>query len=231
MKKGWGKRIVGFFGRVVFGFVALSLFFVVLYRFVPVYLTPLMLLRCIEQLAEGKTMRLQHRWVPLEAMSGHLPLAVVCSEDQTFLRHFGFDLRAIESALTSFDDGGSLRGASTISQQTAKNVFLLPHRSWLRKGFEVYFTLLIEAFWSKKRILEVYLNSIEMGQGVYGAEAASAHHFQIRAKNLSRTQAAAIAAILPNPLHYRANPPSPYIKKRIRWITGQMSRFGALHLQ
>jgi monofunctional biosynthetic peptidoglycan transglycosylase len=231
MKKGRGKRIGGFFGRIALGFVAISMFFVVLYRFVPVYLTPLMLLRCGQQLAEGKTLRLQHRWVPLAAMSGHLPLAVVCSEDQTFLRHFGFDLQAIESALASFEDGGSLRGASTISQQTAKNVFLLPHRSWLRKGFEVYFTLLIEAFWSKKRILEVYLNSIEMGQGVYGAEAAATQHFQIRAKNLSRTQAAAIAAILPNPLKYRANPPSPYIKKRIRWITGQMSRFGTLHLQ
>ena len=231
MKNRVGKGIDGFFWKIVLGFVAFSLFFVILYRFVPVYLTPLMLLRCIEQLAEGKTLRLQHRWVPLEAMSSHLPLAVICSEDQNFLRHFGFDLQAIESALTSFEDGGSVRGASTISQQTAKNVFLLPYRSWLRKGFEVYFTLLIETFWSKKRILEVYLNSIEMGQGIYGAEAAAGHHFQIPAKNLSRNQAAAIAAILPNPLNYRANPPSPYIKKRIRWISGQMSRFGELHLQ
>ena len=191
-----------------------------------------MLIRAAEQLATGQKLQLQHSWVSIEAISENLSLAVICSEDQNFLDHFGFDFKAIERSLDAAQKGTKrLRGASTISQQTAKNVFLWPGRSWVRKGLEVYFTVLIEIAWSKERILEVYLNSIEMGNGIYGAEAASQHYFKKNAKNLSKTQAAALAAVLPNPREYRAHPPSRYIRSRIDWIVGQMRHFGPLHLK
>ena len=217
------------FGTVFF---VVSLFFVLLFRFVPVYVTPLMVIRVVEQLTGGKELRLQHHWVALEAISKNLPLAVFCSEDQNFVNHFGFDFKAIERAVAASQNGTKrLRGASTISQQTAKNVFLWPGRSWVRKGLEAYFTVLIEIVWGKERIMEVYLNSIEMGQGVYGAEAASRYYFKKNAKDLSRTQAAAIAAVLPNPREYSANPPTPYIKRRMNWIEGQMRHQRTLSLK
>jgi monofunctional biosynthetic peptidoglycan transglycosylase len=232
MRKKKGGRIYQLLWKFAVGFVGLSLFFVLLFRFVPVYVTPLMLIRSVEQLSDGKKLQLKHNWVSIAAISKNLPLAVVCSEDQNFMNHFGFDFKAIERSVETSNKGTKrLRGASTISQQTAKNVFLWPDRSWLRKGLEVYFTVLIEILWSKERILEVYLNSIEMGNGIYGAEAASRFYFKKSAKNLSRTQAAAIAAVLPNPREYRANPPSPYIQSRIGWIVGQMNQLGALKLK
>jgi len=227
-----GRKIYRFLWLSAGVLFCLSLLFVLLFRYVPVYITPLMLLRAGEQLATGEKFQLQHKWVPLEAISKNLALAVICSEDQNFMDHFGFDFKAIERSLDEAQKGTKrLRGASTISQQTAKNVFLWPGRSWLRKGLEVYFTVLIELAWSKERILEVYLNSIEMGNGIYGAEAAARHYFKKNAKNLSRTQAAALAAVLPNPREYRAHPPSPYIRRRIDWIVGQMRHFGPLHLK
>ena len=171
-------------------------------------------------------MRLKHDWVPLEEISPKLQLAVVCSEDQNYLKHYGFDFKAIEKAMKNNESGGKLRGASTISQQTAKNVFLWPGRSYIRKGFEVYFTLLIELIWSKERIMEVYLNSIEMGKGVYGAEAAANFWFHKSAAKLSKDESAAIAAVLPAPLRYVANPPSNYVEKRKSWIKRQMSFWG-----
>lgn len=192
----------------------------------PVPLTPLMIIRCIEQKTNGKEMVLKHHWVSLEEISPKLQLAVVCSEDQNYLNHFGFDFEAIEKAIKSNEGGKKIRGASTISQQTAKNVFLWPGRSYIRKAFEVYFTLLIEVFWSKERIMEVYLNSIEMGKGIYGAEAAAKFWFKKSALKLSKDESAAIAAILPNPLKYIANPPSPFIVKRKEWIKKQMSFWG-----
>ncbi len=229
MRRKPSRTIFRFLWKAAAAFIGLSIFVVALYRFVPVYVTPLMVIRCVEQFLEGKKLQLQHTWVAIEAISPHLVLAVVCSEDQNFKNHFGFDLPAIERSFEAFRQGTKkLRGASTISQQTAKNVFLLPYRSWVRKGFEVYFTLLIEALWSKERILEVYLNSIEMGDGVYGAEAAARHYFKTNAHSLTRTQAAAIAAVLPNPLKYNANPPDAYIKRRIHWIIGQMHRAGTI---
>lgn len=185
-----------------------------------------MLIRCVEQKSEGESMRLKHKWVSLENISPKLQLAVVCSEDQNYLNHFGFDFEAIEKAMKSNEEGKKIRGGSTISQQTAKNVFLWPGRSYVRKAFEVYFTLLIELFWSKERIMEVYLNSIEMGRGIYGAEAAAQFWFKKEAKNLSKDQSAAIAAILPNPLRFVANPPGPYVSKRKEWIKKQMSYWG-----
>jgi monofunctional biosynthetic peptidoglycan transglycosylase len=164
--------------------------------------------------------------VPLADISPKLQLAVVCSEDQNYLKHYGFDFAAIEKAMKANDAGKKLRGGSTISQQTAKNVFLWPGRSYIRKGFEAYFTLLIEICWSKERIMEVYLNSIEMGDGVYGAEAAARYWFNKSAKNLSRDECAALTAILPNPLRYKANPATPYIARRKEWIKRQMSFWG-----
>ena len=226
------KRKVGLLWRIAAGLVGLSLFFVLLFRFVPVPVTPLMLIRLIEQMSEGEKIQLKHNWVSIEAISKNLPLAVVCSEDQNFMDHFGFDFEAIERSVEASKNGTKrLRGASTISQQTAKNVFLWPGRSWLRKGLEVYFTVLIEIFWSKERILEVYLNSIEMGNGIYGAEAASRFYFKKSAKNLTGMQAAALAAVLPNPREYRANPPGPYIRSRIDWIVRQMGQLGTLQLK
>jgi len=232
MGKRLSQTLLRWLWKSAVGLVGLSIFFVILFRFVPIYITPLMLLRCAEQLAEGKNLQLQHHWVSIEAISKNLLLAVICSEDQTFLHHFGFDLKAIEHSFAVSDQGTKrLRGASTISQQTAKNVFLYPGRSWIRKGLEAYFTVLIEFCWSKKRILEVYLNSIEMGNGIYGAEAASRYYFKTGSRNLSRAQAAAIAAILPNPRQYSASQPNPYMKSRIAWISGQMSRYGTVQFE
>lgn len=171
-------------------------------------------------------MSLKHDWEPLENISPKLQLAVVCSEDQNYLKHFGFDWKAIEKAMKENEAGRKLRGASTISQQTAKNVFLWPGRSYVRKAFEVYFTLLIELCWSKERIMEVYLNSIEMGDGVYGAEAAAQYWFGKKAGKLSKDESAAIAAILPNPIRYKANPPGNYVAMRKEWIKQQMNFWG-----
>ena len=226
------KKISRFLWKSAIWFFALSLFFVVLFRFVPVPVTPLMLIRCVEQLLAGKKPQLKHAWVSIDAISKNMTLAVICSEDQNFMNHFGLDIKAIERSVAASKKGARrLRGASTISQQTAKNVFLWPGRSWVRKGLEVYFTMLLEIFWSKQRILEVYLNSIEMGNGIYGVEAASQYYFKKNARNLSRSQAAAIAAVLPNPREYSANPPSPYVKSRIHWILGQMGQLGELNIQ
>ncbi len=185
-----------------------------------------MLIRCVEQKSDGKEMTLNHKWVSLENISPKLQLAVVCSEDQNYLNHYGFDWVAIQKAIKSNEKGKKLRGGSTISQQTAKNVFLWSGRSYVRKGFEFYFTLLIETIWSKERIMEVYLNSIEMGNGIYGAEAAAKFWFKKSAKDLNKDECAAIASILPNPLKFSANPPSTYISKRKNWIKQQMSFWG-----
>ncbi len=224
-----GKRIFRILWKTAAWFFGLSLFLVVFFRFIPLPVTPLMLIRCGEQLFDGKPLRLKHDWVSIDKISKNLPLAVVCSEDQNFMNHSGFDMEAIERSIDASKKGNRrLRGASTISQQTAKNVFLWPGRSWIRKGFEVYFTVLIEFVWSKERIMEVYLNSIEMGNGIYGAEAAARFYWNTNAQNLSRTQAATIAAILPNPRKYSANPPGPYVQERIGWIVGQMNEWGSL---
>lgn len=227
-----GKRIFRFLWKAALWFFGLSLASVVIFKFVPVPVTPLMLIRSAEQIFDGEMPRLRHDWVSLDEISKNLPLAVVCSEDQNFMNHSGFDMKAIERSIDASKRGAKrLRGASTISQQTAKNVFLWPGRNWVRKGFEAYFTVLIEFIWGKERIMEVYLNSIEMGKGIYGAEAAARFYWKTSAKNLSRTQAAALAAVLPNPRRYSANPPGPYVQGRIGWISGQMSRWGTLRFK
>jgi monofunctional biosynthetic peptidoglycan transglycosylase len=220
------SRIFKIVLRIVIIFLIVTIGLTLLYRSVRVPVTPLMLIRCAGQKSEGKPFKLKHEWVPLADISPKLQLAVVCSEDQNYLKHYGFDFAAIEKAMKANDAGKKLRGGSTISQQTAKNVFLWPGRSYIRKGFEAYFTLLIEICWSKERIMEVYLNSIEMGDGVYGAEAAARYWFNKSAKNLSRDECAALTAILPNPLRYKANPATPYIARRKEWIKRQMSFWG-----
>lgn len=208
-------------------FILFSLFLVLLFKWVPVPFTPLMAIRYFERPEE----EINHNWVAKEKIPRHLQLAVIASEDQNFVSHNGFDFEAIEKAIEDNRQGKRIRGASTISQQTAKNVFLWPGRTWLRKGLETYFTFLIETFWSKERILEVYLNSIEMGSGVYGAEAAAQYWFHKSVGNLSIAEAAAIAAILPNPRKYKANPASNYIQQRKNWIMRQMQNYGAFNLE
>jgi len=232
MEGSFGKRIFRLLWKTAAWFVGLSLFFVVFFRFIPIPITPLMLIRCGEQLVSGQQLRLKHDWVSIDHISRNLPLAVVCSEDQNFMNHSGFDMKAIQRSIDDSKRGNKrMRGASTISQQTAKNVFLWPGRSWIRKGFEVYFTVLIEFVWNKERIMEVYLNSIEMGNGIYGAESAARFYYNTSAQNLSRTQAAAIAAVLPNPIKYSANSPSPYIQGRIGWIVAHMNSRGTIRFK
>ena len=200
-----------------------SILVVVAYRFLPVYVTPLMFIRCYQQVKSGEHLSWHHHWVSFDDMSIYMPVAVIASEDQRFLEHNGFDYKAIQQAAGSNLKGGQrIRGGSTISQQTAKNVFLWPGRSWLRKGLEAYFTFLIEMTWSKKRIMEVYLNSIEMGNGIYGVDAVAREHFNTSAKDLSRSQCALIAATLPNPRRYSSAYPSSYMLKRQRQIQAQM---------
>ena len=190
------KKTVRFFAKIAMWFIIVSIGLVLLFKWVPVPITPLMVIRYFEK---DSPKILKHDWEPIENISKNLQLAVICSEDQNFLKHNGFDIKAIEKAYENNKKGKRIKGGSTISQQTAKNVFLWPQRSWFRKGLETYFTFLIELFWSKERIMEVYLNTIEMGNGIYGAEAAAQHWFKKPASKLSKVEASAIAAILPNP--------------------------------
>tara|TARA_R110002050_G_scaffold243115_1_gene379482 strand:+ start:7548 stop:8258 length:711 start_codon:yes stop_codon:yes gene_type:complete len=222
------RKIVKFFRKCFLWFFIISIGLVVVFKWVQIPVTPLMVIRSIQQKANSKDFVWKHEWKSIDNISKHLQLAVICSEDQNFLSHNGFDMIAIEKAIKYNKKGKRTRGASTISQQTVKNIFLWPHRSWFRKGLEVYFTFLIETIWSKERILEVYLNSIEMGNGVYGAEAAAQYWFKKPASKLSSNEASAIASILPNPLKYRVNPASSYIQKRKEWIVRQMGYFGTL---
>lgn len=220
------KKIVAIIWKTLLIFIISSIIPVIAYKWLPVPITPLMVIRNIEQMGNHKGLEMKHDWVSLDKISPKLQLAVVCSEDQNYLNHFGFDINAIKKAMIENKEGKRFRGGSTISQQTAKNVFLWPGRSYIRKAFEAWFTLLIEFFWSKEHIMEVYLNSIEMGNGIYGAEAAANYWFKKSAIKLSKDEAASIAAILPNPLKFKANPPSTYIAKRKTWIKQQMNFWG-----
>ena len=202
-------------------FVAITVLWVLVLRWVPVYVTPLMVVRTCQNWDDDSFVT-HKRWQPMEKISPNLAKAVIASEDARFFSHNGFDWIEIDKALDAHRKGKRLRGASTISQQTAKNVFLFPGRSWVRKGFEVYFTFLIETFWGKERILEVYLNVAEMGRGIYGAEAAAEHLFCTRASKLSSRQASLIAACLPNPLVRKANAPSAGVRKRAADIRAMM---------
>lgn len=198
---------------ILFFFIS-TILMVVIYRFMPVYITPLMVIRSTQQVFKGESPLWHHTWVSSDKISPNLPMAVIASEDNRFATHNGFDFEEIQKAMKENEKRKRKRGASTISQQTAKNVFLWPQSSWVRKGLEVYFTWLIELFWSKERIMEVYLNSIEMGKGIYGAQAAAKYKFNTTAAKLSAGQCALIAATLPNPIRFNSAKPSPYILKR-----------------
>ncbi|MCS6934038.1 MAG: monofunctional biosynthetic peptidoglycan transglycosylase [Chitinophagales bacterium] len=217
--------------RAIKWFIILTVLWVLLYRFVPVPVTYLMVKRCVQQWWQGREVRLEKKWVPLQKISNEMQLAVVCAEDQRFLWHNGFDWDAMADAL-KYNRGQQsksrkkVRGASTISQQTAKNVFLFPARNIFRKILEAYFTVLIELLWSKERILEVYLNVIEFGDGVYGVEAASQRYFKKPAAKLNSKEAARLAAVLPAPLRYSVDKPGAYVLRRQDHILHQMSLWG-----
>ncbi len=222
------QKLKTFIWKSMLWFFGISILLVVLFKWIPVPFTPLMITRAIEQKMEGQEMTCSHDWVPLEEISVNLQKAVIASEDGNFLKHNGFDFKAMQKAFKNNNRGKKLKGGSTISQQTAKNVFLWQGRSYIRKGLEAYFTFLIEIVWGKERIMEVYLNSIEMGKGVYGAEAAAEHWYRTDAKNLTKIQAAGIAAILPNPRKYKATNSSSYIEKRKGKIVRVMNHVGKL---
>lgn len=206
----------------IISFFVSSILSVVALRWLPVPITPLMVIRCVQHLAKGEPMAIHHKWVPLDSISLYMPVAVMASEDQNFLHHHGFDFNAIQNAAIQRIEGGKRLGGSTISQQTAKNVFLWPTSSWVRKGFEAYFTVLIEFFWSKERIMEVYLNSIEMGPNIYGAEAVAQRNFGCSASQLRRSDCALVAATLPNPIRFSSLSPSKYMRKRQQQIQREM---------
>ncbi len=209
-------------------FFITSILSVIIFRWLPIPVTPLMLIRCVEQKMDGKELKLKKHWVSFDELSPNLQLAVVCSEDQNFIKHNGFDFEAIDRAMEYNENHKKTRGASTISQQTAKNVFLWSGRSWVRKGFEVYFTFLIETIWNKQRIMEVYLNVIEMGDGIYGADAAAKIYFHKSAKDLTKPEACLIAAVLPNPRKFSVVNPGAYILSRKDWMLHQMSLWGGV---
>ncbi len=213
-------------------FVIASIVSVIIFRFVPIPFTPLMLVRVGEQLIDGKDIVLKKDWKSLDEISPNMPLAVMASEDQLFLEHFGFDFKSMQKALKNNSKRPKrIKGASTITQQVAKNVFLWQGRSYLRKGLEAYFTLLIEVCWSKKRIMEVYLNVAEMGNGIYGVEACARKCFYKSAKSLTRPQAALIAAVLPNPRRWSPAKPTGYILQRKNWIVRNMDNLGNIAWQ
>ena len=216
------KKIFKFiFIYIPLAFFLLSISWIVVLKWIPVYVTPLMITRSIQHInkEDFKTVK---RWRSLEKISDNMAMAVMASEDTRFLEHNGFDWEEIDNAIEASKRGRRLRGASTISQQTAKNVFLFPSRSWVRKGFEAYFTLGIELIWGKKRIMEVYLNVAEMGRGIYGAEAAARELFGKTADKLTHRECALIAAALPNPLKRKADRPSGYHNSRASAIQRMM---------
>jgi len=219
MQRTWYSLI---FRTVLFCFIS-SLAAVLIFSFVPVLLTPLMVIRSASSVFGPEFVGIQKTWVPIEKISANMQRAVLKAEDYRFYDHKGFDFDAIEKALKYNKTHKRKKGASTISQQTAKNVFLWPNRDWVRKGLEAYFTVLIEATWSKERIMEVYLNVIEFGPGVYGVEAASQRYFRRPASQLTPSQAAMLAAVLPNPNRLRIDRPSSYVLARQRRILYRVS--------
>jgi monofunctional biosynthetic peptidoglycan transglycosylase len=218
--------IVKFIIKTVILIILATIAWVALYRFVNPPLTPLMV---IGYFGEAKTIKKE--WSDYENISKYMKLAAIAAEDQKFPLHDGFDIESIKDAIDDKMSRDRLRGASTISQQTAKNVFLWPSRTWMRKGAEAYFAFLIEKIWGKKRILEVYLNVIETGKGIYGVGKAGEIYFGKSAGNLTKEESALIAAILPNPIRMSAVRPSKYVLERQRWIIGQMNNLGTGYLK
>lgn len=222
----WRQRAWRVLWRTLLGFVVCSLVLVLLLRVVPVFGSMVMVERKVQSWIAGESLDIRHQWQPWQRLSDHAKLAVIAAEDQRFPLHHGFDLGEMRRAWEASRNGGRLRGASTISQQTAKNLFLWTGRSWVRKGLEAWFTLLIEALWPKQRILEVYLNIVEWDSGVFGLEAASRHYFGVAAGQLSEAQASRLAAILPDPRGRDAARPGPQVERRSAWIRQQMRNLG-----
>ncbi|MCH4564933.1 MULTISPECIES: monofunctional biosynthetic peptidoglycan transglycosylase [Halomonas] len=222
------RRLGRLLALVLLGFVGLSLLLVLLFRVLPVFGSMVMVERKVQSWVAGEPMRIEHQWRAREALSDHAKLAVIAAEDQRFPMHRGFDVDEMRRAWEASRNGSRLRGASTISQQTAKNLFLWTGRSWLRKGLEAWFTLLIETLWPKERILEVYLNIVEWDHGVFGLEAAAQHYFGVSAAQLNAHQASRLAAILPNPRGWDAARPTPHVDRRSAWIRQQMNNLGGI---
>ena len=210
--------------NILIFFFTSTILAVVILKYIPVYITPLMLIRSVEAMIDGQTPQINHHWVPLEKINHNLPQAVMASEDNLFLKHSGFDLEQIQKAQLEAQEGKRQRGASTISQQTARNVFLWQKRSWLRKGLEAYFTFLIEKIWGKERIMEVYLNSIEMGRGIYGADAVARINFNTTPAKLSKEQCAYIAVSLPNPRERDSAHPTSKMRKMHNTVLKRMKQ-------
>jgi len=226
--KGIGKLVWRFVKLFLILFIGITVLWVIAYRFVNPPITWLMITRGFERKADGKDWKIDKEWRDFDDIADGMKRGAVAAEDQTFLENHGFDFHAIEKAIEKNSRSRKLIGGSTISQQTAKNVFLWPGRSWVRKGFEAYFTLLIEIFWSKRRIMEVYLNVIEMGDGIYGVQAAAQHYFHKDAYDLTRAQSAAIVSIFPSPLKWSPTNPSDYVRHRQYLIMKNMRRLGPL---
>lgn len=222
------KRLVAWLVKLILGLLLASILSVVLLRFIDPPMWTWRIERAIFPPAPITEVR--HQWRSLEQISPELQLAVIAAEDQKFASHTGFDLAAISSAIEYNQKGNKVRGASTLSQQAAKNLFMWSSRSFIRKGIEAWFTLLMELIWDKSRILEVYLNIVEFGPGIYGAEAASKHYFGKSAAKLTRYEASLLAAVLPNPWRYKVSPPSPYVEQRSAWIRKQMRQLGEVTL-
>ncbi|ROL59368.1 monofunctional biosynthetic peptidoglycan transglycosylase [Bacteroidetes/Chlorobi group bacterium MS-B_bin-24] len=218
-------RILKFFGKVILYFLVSSIAIVVVYKFVPPPITPIMIIRQFEGWFEGKNIGIRKEWVPYEKISKNVFRAVVSAEDAKFMFHKGFDWEAIKAArrYNELRKGQKLRGASTISMQTAKNAFLWHGRNYVRKALEAYFTVLIEYIWGKKRIIEVYVNIIEFGEGIYGVQAAAEVFFHKNASELTQRESALLAAVLPNPRRWSPIAPTPYIEKRVAFIQGRMN--------
>ncbi|MDD5186161.1 MAG: monofunctional biosynthetic peptidoglycan transglycosylase [Paludibacter sp.] len=228
-KEGLWAKFVRLMRNVFLLFMIVSVSWVIVDRFVPVIVTPLMIIRSAESLIRGEMPKNSKRWVSIDKISPNMVQAVVASEDNLFLHHHGFSIEDITKAIEHNQKGRRIRGGSTISQQTAKNVFLFPQRSYIRKGLEAYFTVLIELIWNKERIMEVYLNVIEMGDGIYGVEAAAQEHFGVHASQLTRSQAALIAACLPNPRRFDAGHPSGYVQRREAHVLSIMNKIGPVN--
>jgi monofunctional biosynthetic peptidoglycan transglycosylase len=236
MAKKGGSKFILFLKKIwqlllqlfVLGF-QLTIFFVILYRVMPIPVTPLHLVRVYEQIRDGKNVKLSKDWKSIDYVSDKFCLAVITSEDVKFIQHYGFDFEQIQNSIErSFKRGKKMRGASTISQQTAKNLFFTPKRSWIRKVPEVIITISLELLWTKKRILEVYINIIEMGEGIYGVEAASQYYFKKSSTRLTSHESALIAACLPNPRRWNPKKPSSYIQRKASGIQRYMHHIGDL---
>jgi monofunctional biosynthetic peptidoglycan transglycosylase len=224
------RRISTWLLKLALALVALTVISVLLLRFIAPPASALMIERRIGSWFGSAKYSPAHTWVSLDKIAPHMVLAVIAAEDQHFLGHYGFDWAAIQRALNHNERSSRTRGASTLTQQTAKNLFLWSGRSWTRKGFEAYFTVLLEGLWSKRRILETYLNIVEFGDGIYGVEAASQRYFRKPARRLSAEEAALLAAVLPNPRRFKVNAPSEYVRDRQQWILQQMSQLGGVAL-